>query len=81
MIDNPKAFPVNPDAQTSGMDLRDYFAAKFAAAQATTTSTDRSLISPSYVPSYGRDETIAQIIARTSYEMADAMLAERSKAK
>jgi hypothetical protein len=68
--------------QLSGMSLRDYFAAKFAAAQATMTSADSNFINPDYVwPAAGEAaaQSVAQKIARTSYSLADAMLAERSK--
>lgn len=85
------AFPVSYDHDTfqpsrvdeakrlmSGMNLRDYFAAKFAAAQATATSADSSFINPGYVdPRDGR--SVAQKIAETSYVLADAMLAARVK--
>ncbi|MCO6690412.1 hypothetical protein [Pseudomonas asiatica] len=61
-----------------GMTLRDYFAARFAAAQATATSADSNFINPGYVdPRDGRP--VAQKIAETSYELADAMLAARVK--
>lgn len=66
----------NPDAFL-GMSLRDYFAAGFAAAQATTTSADTAFINAGYVDP--RDGiSVAEKIARSSYELADAMLAARS---
>ncbi|WHL28123.1 hypothetical protein QJS63_28595 [Pseudomonas juntendi] len=69
----PQTFSAYP-----GMNLRDYFAARFAAAQATATSADSNFINPGYVdPRDGRP--VAQKIAETSYELADAMLAARVK--
>ncbi|MCQ9423439.1 hypothetical protein NRB16_07885 [Pseudomonas sp. LJDD11] len=59
-----------------GMSLRDYFAAKFAAAQVTATSADSGFINPDYIDPRG-EETVAEKVARTSYAMADAMLAAR----
>lgn len=62
----------------SGMSLRDYFAAKFASAQATATSSDKGLIRPQYqYPGGGL--TVAEEIAKSAYELADAMLAARVK--
>lgn len=74
------AFPQSGFGQWApecGMTLRDYFAAGFAAAQATTTSADTGFIIPEYIYPNG-EESVAQKIARTSYELADAMLAARS---
>lgn len=59
-------------------ELRDYFAAGFAQAQATATSADSGYIVPGYVDPRGA-ESVAQKIARISYAMADAMLEARSK--
>jgi len=80
------AFPVTPDNDVrtnssggTGMTLRDYFAAGFAQAQATATSTDTGYIVPGYVDPRG-EESVAQKIARISYELADAMLAAREVA-
>jgi hypothetical protein len=74
------AFP-KPAGGDDGMTLRDYFAAKFAAAQATATSADSNFIQPDYAyPVAGQEaaETVAQKIARNAYAMADAMLAARN---
>ena len=77
------AFPVQASeyaghGPSHGITIRDYFAAKFAAAQATSTSADSNFINPDYVdPRDGR--TVAQKIAATSYALADAMLAARVK--
>lgn len=60
-----------------GMSLRDHFAAGFAQAQATATSADSGFIIPEYIYP-GGEESVAQKIARISYELADAMLAARS---
>lgn len=65
-----------------GMTLRDYFAARFAAAQAATTSADRDFIRPdNRYPLSGDSskQTVAKEIARVSYALADAMLEERAK--
>lgn len=68
----------DPEMQAQdGMSLRDYFAAGFAAAQATATSADTGFIVPDYIYPDG-EESVAQKIARISYVMADAMLAARS---
>lgn len=74
----------NPQQQGAyeGMSLRDYFAAKFAAAQAATTSADRDFIRPdNRYPHLAEspEHTVAKEIARISYALADAMLAERAK--
>ncbi|KTB93671.1 hypothetical protein AO069_15885 [Pseudomonas syringae pv. syringae PD2774] len=64
-----------------GMTLRDYFAAGFAQAQATATSADTGFMKPEYVvPEAGLPgkKSVAQIIAETSYALADAMLAARN---
>lgn len=76
------AFPVvHPDGagvQYYGMTLRDYFAAGFAQAQSTATSADSGYILPGYVDPRG-EESVAQKIARISYELADAMIEARSQ--
>lgn len=74
------AFPLTRESSFSknyeGMTLRDYFAAGFASAQATTTSADTAFINADYVDP--RDGvSVAERIARSSYELADAMLAAR----
>lgn len=60
----------------SGMTLRDYFAAKFAAAQLTTTSADTDYFKPDLLHS---EETAAQTVARIAYAVADAMVEARKK--
>ena len=83
------AFPVeqfNPhseqgralDWQSEGMTLRDYFAAKIAAAQSVATSADTDYMNPLFVKSLS-DDCVAQRIAKIAYAVADAMLAERAK--
>lgn len=93
---NPHAFPspgvvfTEPNTKQQqrqqgayeGMSLRDYFAAKFAAAQAVATSADRDFIRPdNRYPQLAEagEHTVAKEIARVSYALADAMLAERAK--
>lgn len=72
--DNPPAFPIPPTdamlrgcACDTGMSLRDYFAAK--ALGGYCASGDESTVTAS-----------VKHLARWSYELADAMLAERSRA-
>jgi hypothetical protein len=61
-----------------GMTLRDYFAAKIAAAQSVATSADTSYMMPDYAYPDG-EQTVAQKIAANAYAVADALLAERAK--
>lgn len=79
--DGGPAFPLTRESSFSknyeGMTLRDYLAAGFASAQATATSADSGFIITDYVYP-GGEESVAQKIARISYELADAMLAARS---
>lgn len=78
--DGKAAFPVQGTEMHEtwyGMSLRDYFAAKFAAAQSVMTSADRDFIKPGY--NYPEGPTVAERIAQTSYQLADAMIAERAK--
>ena len=59
-----------------GMTLRDYFAARFAAAMMTATSSDHDY--PNI--DYQRDvcgPTVAERVATIAYRMADAMLKAR----
>ena len=69
--DGGPAFPTDSEGQNGpnsfhygGMTLRDYFAAKAMAGEASNNGLD----------GYDADET-----ARMAYELADAMLAARSK--
>jgi hypothetical protein len=66
------------DAVEGGMTLRDYFAAKIAAAQSVATSADTSYMMPDYAYPDG-EQTVAQKIAANAYAVADALLAERAK--
>lgn len=66
-------------APEGGMTLRDYFAAGFAASQATMTSADNAYMDARYLDPRNGGLTVAQVIAKNSYELADAMLAERDK--
>ena len=61
-----------------GMMLRDYFAAKFAAAMMTMTSADRDYPNIDYQQGTG-GPTVAERVATIAYRMADAMMAEREK--
>ena len=75
MINNGgPAFPVwelngkdQPEMTGFGMTLRDYFAAKFAAAMMTNIDYQREVGGP----------TIAERVAAIAYRMADAMLKAR----
>lgn len=59
-----------------GMTLRDYFAAKFAAAMMTATSADSDLPKIDY-QRVGGGPTFAERVATIAYRMADAMLKAR----
>lgn len=63
LTDVTKAFPYEESYNHSGMDLRDYFAAK--AMQAMITHPD------------SRDDVSADIYAKGAYVMADAMMEAR----
>jgi len=81
-VDGNAAFPM-PASENNrewyGISLRDYFAAGFAASQTIMTSADTSLVNPQYLDPRSHGLTVAQVIAKNSYELADAMLAERGK--
>ncbi len=74
------AFP-HPDQGNIGLDyhgmtLRDYFAAKVC------SNINEYVAGVYYNLQHGYDEAAtgqAELIARTAYEIADAMLAERAK--
>ena len=83
------AFPVEVDStqpnerqtgntvfQTYGMSLRDYFATKVCASLLTTTSADVDYPNLDYQRDDG-GPTVAQRVAKLSYQMADAMLEAR----
>ena len=58
------------------VDLRDYFAAKFAAAMMTATSADHDFPNIDYRREVG-GPTVAERVATIAYRMADAMLRAR----
>lgn len=58
------------------LDLRDYFAAKFAAAMMTATSADHDFHNIDYQHDVG-GPTVAERVAAIAYRMADAMLKAR----
>jgi hypothetical protein len=62
--------------QWSGMSMRDYFAAKFAAAMLTATSADHDFPTIDYRREVG-GPTVAERVATIAYRMADAMLKAR----
>lgn len=61
------------DSVYGGMTLRDYFAAKFAAAMMTATSADHDFPNIDYRRDVG-GPTVAERVATIAYRMADAML-------
>lgn len=70
--ENPQAFPVESDiTQHPGMTLRDYFAG-----QALVVYIGRN---SNYTLAGHQSPAWPEEIAKACYEMADAMLAERSK--
>lgn len=82
---NPQAFPVQTheqdgqgnyiNYQNDGMTLRDYFAAKAMQSQISNQKHMRNYNNEAD----GEDSVIVGWVAESSYEIADAMLAERSK--
>lgn len=58
------------------LDLRDYFAARFAAAMMTATSADHDFPNIDYQHDVG-GQTVAERVATIAYRMADAMLKAR----
>lgn len=66
-----------PEMTGFGMSLRDYFAAKFAAAaMMTATSADHDFPNIDYQRN-GGGPTVAERVATIAYRMADAMLRAR----
>lgn len=61
-----------------GMSIRDYFAAKFAAAMMTATSADHDFPNIDYRRDVG-GPTVAERVATIAYRMADAMLKARAR--
>lgn len=78
MVDNPAAFPIaevridgiGVSEGSSGMALRDYFAAAILPTIAADLAQDRNEMMPSAMPAAA---------AKGAYMYADAMLAERSR--
>lgn len=75
MIDGGPAFP---SSIGNGMSLRDYFAAQAMAALASQL-LDKAFVNALVSLSAETNSTHEEAIAHMSYELADAMLAERSK--
>ena len=67
------AFPVPENSWQFGMSLRDYFAAKVANGLCANHLWLQETFN-----TVGSDEAI-NVVAKASYELADAMLAERAK--
>ena len=83
--DGGPAFPVwelngkdQPEMTGFGLSLRDYFAARFAAAMMTATSADPDLPKIDYQRA-GGGPTFAERVATIAYRMADAMLRAREE--
>jgi hypothetical protein len=73
--ENPQAFPVS--TVRPGMTLRDWFAGQVVPAVIAATSAGQHHPGGSLVPNDER--SIAQRIAADAYDLADAMLAARTK--
>ncbi|MDG2513487.1 hypothetical protein P7B04_12345 [Sphingobium yanoikuyae] len=73
--ENPSAFPQNDfsayTVDRCGMTLRDYFAARFSTELLREANSGDWLIKDGERPS--------AVVAQFSYQLADAMLAERAK--
>ena len=81
--DGGPAFPVwelngqgKPEMTGFGLSMRDYFAAKFAAAMMTATSSDHDYPNIDYQRDVG-GPTVAERVVTIAYRMADAMLKAR----
>lgn len=76
--DGGPAFPLGSYTHGNpGMSLRDYFAAKFAAAMMTATSADSDFPNLDYQREAG-GPTLAERVAAIAYRLADAMLQARN---
>lgn len=79
MTDNPLAFSRpgfgNPAGYEDGMTLRDYFAAKALPAVVVATSSGQH----HPIRAGSAEKFLVAAMAHDSYELADAMLAERLK--
>lgn len=64
------AFPLNDPLIGAGMTLRDYFAARAMSAIIIGAMADGTKFNP---------ESSSPVVARVAYNIADAMLKERSK--
>lgn len=82
MIDNPKAFscatPSDAVFWNEGMDLRDYFAGQIVTGIISNSENAYAGAEPTN-SALSTNSDFAEWIARTSYRVADAMLAERMK--
>ena len=74
----PESGPRGRAIGGEGMSLRDYFAAKFAAAMMTATSADHDFPNIDYRRDAG-SPTVAERVATIAYRMADAMLKARGE--
>lgn len=80
--DGGPAFP-HPELASTGMSLRDYFAAKAMQAEMITSFSDATPeAAQDFVDAMNKaGYTVEQHLAINAYSIADAMLAERAKAK
>lgn len=79
---NPEAFPVPATEYNDrypGMTLRDYFAAKAMHAEVMTCGVPGEACQALVRAAKAANRTPEQHIAWNAYQMADAMLAERTK--
>ena len=79
-MDNPPAFPVsfkwgNELSQYNGMTLRDYFAAKAMQAM----FINQNVHSATMLLAKQTDTPEENVLAKLSYEVADAMMEERTQ--
>lgn len=77
--ENTPAFPTKPFDVREGMTLRDYFAAKIAAAMVSTIHDEDDYTRAVELAKLNGFDTVSQWFARESYKQADAMLKERQR--
>lgn len=80
---NPLAFPqeiIPPYGDSTGMSLRDYFAAKVMQGIVCSIDSEENYVRLAEHAQSSGLGTVSAWIARESYKQADAMLAARAKA-
>ena len=73
------AFPTPDDADNWGMSLRDYFATKALPSVLAQENCGIKALDPDSHYSHNSAERAAELWARTAYQIADAMIAERDQ--